>query len=187
MRGYSKRAGKYLCATAVIALATGLGSCSIIPDWADPTTWFGSDKAAASNTESTPDLANLPDKPKALQDKVTVTDSLAADRTHAKYSADTLRGGTDTAAVPPPDLAAEPASPIAMPVPAQNAAPKAEKAVPAQVKKDEGADRSVTSAPSGEAMPGTLPDVGSPKPQTTGRSAAPVHHDVAATQTQRST
>ena len=158
MRGYSKRAGKYLCATAVIALATGLGSCSIIPDWADPTTWFGSDKPSASGTESTPDLANLPDKPSASQDKLKVTDSLAADRAHAEYSANTLRGGTDTAAPPPPELPAEPASSVAMPSPSQNAAPKKEKnAAPAQAKKAEGVDRSVTPEPSGEALPSSWP------------------------------
>ena len=181
MRGYSRRAGKYLCATAVIALATGLGSCSIVPDWADPTTWFGSDKPASSDAASTPDLANLPDKPKASQDKLKVTDSLAADRAHAEYSATTLRGGTEAAAPPPPELPATGAAPIAMPAPAQTSASKEENAAPAQVNKAEGVDRSVTPDPSGEAMPGTLPDVGAPKPQTTSRAAASLHHAAEAT------
>jgi hypothetical protein len=35
-----------------------------VPDWVDPTTWFGDDSSTAANDNGqTPDLANLPDKP----------------------------------------------------------------------------------------------------------------------------
>ena len=109
---------------AVLLVAVGASACSSVPDWVDPTTWVGgSDNstaaqfpadedanagptvAEASDNGQYPDLANTPDRPSApstSQDRQQVASSLAADRSHANYSADALRGGTEAAAAPPP-------------------------------------------------------------------------------------
>ena len=51
-----------------------------------------------------PILPSLPEKPTASSeaDQQKVCPSLAADRAHAKYSSEVLRGGTEAAAAPPP-------------------------------------------------------------------------------------
>jgi len=119
-RNGMKWAGLALC----LSLAAGLSACSSmpsVPDWVDPTSWFGGDSSKSSDNDSglssagqeaqnqdaagqTPDLADVPQKPAAentAQASSTET-QLASDRSRANYSADALRGGTEAAAPPPP-------------------------------------------------------------------------------------
>ena len=92
---------------AVLLIGVGLSACSTVPNWVDPTTWMGPDvpdQAQADNGQY-PDLANMPDKPKASStgtQREQVASSLAAARNDVQYSAETLRGGTEAAAAPPP-------------------------------------------------------------------------------------
>jgi outer membrane protein OmpA-like peptidoglycan-associated protein len=105
-------------ATAVLTVAGGLSACSSMPDWVDPTNWFGgdsqtsaeqidqsADQTTADNSQP-PDLADVPNKPAApstSDEQKQVAGTLQADRSHNQYSADALRGGTEAAAPPPPD------------------------------------------------------------------------------------
>lgn len=100
---------------AIVALASTMGGCSSVPSWMNP---FGDDdKPAASDTTTasaddtpdasgtTPDLADVPDRPATAttsDSQQQVASSLAADRSQAQYSAETLRGDAQTAAAPPP-------------------------------------------------------------------------------------
>jgi outer membrane protein OmpA-like peptidoglycan-associated protein len=146
-----------VAAVAVIAIsATGCSSLPSVPDWVDPTTWFGDDNASAADNAQTPDLAGLPDKPAAgpSDDQAQVAESLAADRKNAKYSADVLRGGTEAAAAPPPDVPVTPqvaAEDEQLKAPKQAAAPASPPLRVASI------DRSIAQEPSGSSMPGALP------------------------------
>jgi len=103
---------------AVIMVAAGAGACSSLPGWVDPTSWVGgSDQDASQDSGSdaaqTPDLASIPNKPappSTPDEQKQVSDSLAADRASAQYSAEALRGGTEAAAPPPSVAAPEAAS-----------------------------------------------------------------------------
>jgi hypothetical protein len=115
---------------APVFLASALGACSSIPDWTDPTGWFGSDSQASSDQSGsatadatqtsgqTPDLAGIPPKPtppSTPDEQQQVANSLAADRMQAQYSAEALQGGTEPVAAPPPpessDTSATPSTP----------------------------------------------------------------------------
>jgi outer membrane protein OmpA-like peptidoglycan-associated protein len=138
---------------AILALSTsGCSSLPTVPDWVDPTTWFGSDDSGADNGQ-TPDLAGLPDKPAAQtpDEQQKVAESLASDRSNAKYSADALRGGNEPAAAPPPD-----AAPVVADEPIVAAKPRAGASVPEPVK-TASVDRSMAQDPTGNTAPGTLP------------------------------
>jgi outer membrane protein OmpA-like peptidoglycan-associated protein len=107
---------------------------------------------ADASTPATPDLAAIPDKPTGTttpDEQKEASDSLAADRARASYSADALRGGTEAAAAPPgpadtttvaeatppqPEPAAAPAASDTTPTPAPAETPApapAETAAPA--------------------------------------------------------
>jgi outer membrane protein OmpA-like peptidoglycan-associated protein len=101
---------------AIVLLASATGACSAVPDWMDP---FGDDSDTTTSDaapppdqtadSSTPDLAAIPDKPttgSTPDSQKQVADSLAADRSQAKYSGDALRGDATTAAPPPAPAAA---------------------------------------------------------------------------------
>lgn len=142
-----------VAAVAILAFSgAGCSSLPTIPDWVDPTTWFGGD-SAADNGE-TPDLAGLPDKPgtPAADETQKVAESLATDRNNAKYSAEALKGGNEPAAAPPPDAPVKPKAveEAAAPVKKAAAAPQAAPAAPV-------VDRSVAQDPTGVAAVGTLP------------------------------
>ena len=149
---------KLLGVAAVAVLAVSASACSSlpsVPDWVDPTSWFGSDDEPGDE-DQTPDLASIPDKPEAAKsdDQQKVAESLSADRSNAKYSADALRGGTEPAAAPPPDL------PVAKAAEAETVAPakkSAAAAVSAPAPQAATVDRSVAQDPAGGAAPGTLP------------------------------
>ena len=153
---------------ATLTVAMSAGACSSLPDmpdmpsapdWIDPTTWFGSDSsgAATSDNEQTPDLAGLPDRPGAStpDDQRQTTESLASDRTNAKYSAEALRGGTGPIAAAPPGVA--PASVASMQEKMPVASSSSEAPAPVRTAQ---VDRSVTPEPTGSSIPGTLPSTG---------------------------
>lgn len=111
---------KKICARlgVVTMVALGASACSSIPDWVDPTTWVGGsdnsqtalpDPDADAQAGESPDLAAIPDRPAPSStpaQQQQVASSLAADRADAKYSADSLRGGTEPVAAPPPPASA---------------------------------------------------------------------------------
>ncbi|MDE2182073.1 MAG: OmpA family protein [Alphaproteobacteria bacterium] len=174
MLGFQGKKRVVLRIAALTAVAMTAGACSSlpsVPDWVDPTSWFGDDSSSTADTNAqTPDLASIPDRPTAStpDDQKQVAESLAADRQHAQYSADALKGGTEAAAAPPPNLApSDVASSENLPGSAADQASRgrggqsaatapasALSAVPVQTAQ---VDRSVTPAPTGAAMPGTLP------------------------------
>jgi outer membrane protein OmpA-like peptidoglycan-associated protein len=162
----------YLRFATVLALALSAGGCSTmsdavpsmpsVPDWVDPGTWFGGDDSSSSSSATPaptsdnsqpPDLASLPDKPQTTtpDDQQKVASTLAASADQAKYSADALRGGTEAAAAPPPNVA--PAEVADADIPAAAPPPSASKPAPVVQQ----ADLSVASAPEGQSAPGTLP------------------------------
>jgi outer membrane protein OmpA-like peptidoglycan-associated protein len=156
------RKTKLLGVAAVAVFALGAGGCSIVPDmptvpdWVDPTTWFSDDSDNSADNAQTPDLAALPDKPAAAapDDQQKVAESLASDRSNAKYSADALRAGTEASAAPPQDIAIAPVaeSEEAQPQEGKATAPKAAAPKVAVL------DRSIAKEPTGRSMPGTLPE-----------------------------
>jgi outer membrane protein OmpA-like peptidoglycan-associated protein len=161
MPGLNVNKTVFLRLAAVFAVAMSTSACSMMPDmpsapdWIDPTTWFGDDSSdTTSNAAQPPDLASVPDKPAAStsDDQKQVAESLAADRSHAKYDADALRGGTEASAAPPPPMA--PATAVAsMPAPA---APTETHSAPVQQTAQ--VDRSVAAdQPTGSSIPGALP------------------------------
>jgi outer membrane protein OmpA-like peptidoglycan-associated protein len=106
-----------LARVAAIVIATaGTGACSSTPGWVDPTTWVGGSDQEASDTSPdstaadnapTPDLASIPNKPappSTSDEQKQVSDTLAADRAQAQYSAEALKGGTEPSAPPPPAM-----------------------------------------------------------------------------------
>jgi outer membrane protein OmpA-like peptidoglycan-associated protein len=107
---------------AVVAMiGFGASACSSIPDWVDPTNWIGGPSDTEASPGETPDLATLPDRPtptSTAEEQKQVAESLDADRTRAKYSADALRGGTEAEAAPPPPPSAASEQQIAAQTPA---------------------------------------------------------------------
>jgi len=165
MLGFSATKKGILRFAAAFAVAMSTSACSSVPDvpdWVDPTTWFGDDSSsAADDSGQAPDLANLPDKPagSSSADQQQVSESLAADRSNAKYSSDALRGGTESAAPPPPDVA--PVASSSETLPSAESKPAGEQRVSAPVVHTAQVDQSIAQAPTGPAMPGTLPSPGS--------------------------
>ena len=170
MLGFHATKKVILRIAAAVAVAMSASACSIlpsapsIPDWVDPTTWFGDDSPAAANDNGqTPDLANLPDRPAAstADEQKQVSESLAGDRSNAKYSADALRGGTESAATPPPFAPVQVASASeSMPAAESTTASRRIARAPAEQPRAPQVDRSVAQAPVGRSMPGTLPSSG---------------------------
>jgi outer membrane protein OmpA-like peptidoglycan-associated protein len=117
------KASLRLAAAAV--LAGGLAACSTMQSL-DPTGLLGDDSstnsadtgglsdagAAASDDTAQPDVASVPDRPEApssADENAQVANSLQADAANVQYSAESLRGGTEAAAAPPPAAASTPA------------------------------------------------------------------------------
>lgn len=147
---------------APVVLASALGACSSMPDWVDPTGWFGSDSQATSDASGgttadasqsdsgkTPDIADVPAKPTApstTDEQQQVANSLVADRAEAKYSAESLQGGTEPVAAPPPpaDATSAPAPSGAVATPAASEAASDTSST---------AESSASPAPTPEAAP----------------------------------
>jgi outer membrane protein OmpA-like peptidoglycan-associated protein len=141
-----------VAAVALLAMsASGCSSLPTVPDWVDPTTWFGGSDEPADNSQ-TPDLASVPDKPAtpAADEQHQVAESLAGARDNAKYSAEALRGGAEPAAAPPPDLPAEKVAEAPV-------APKPKAPVVAAPPPAAPVDRSLAADPTGTTAAGTLP------------------------------
>lgn len=141
--------------TMALGLALGLSACQTMSDVGDaagnaassvgdavggavaaldPTTWFGGNDtppptpASDADASTSPDLANLPARPQTATpaQQQAAAQSLAADGAQARYSADSLRAGTEAAAAPPPTADIPPSAQIA----ANNAPPSAQAAPP---------------------------------------------------------
>ncbi|MDP6066209.1 MAG: OmpA family protein [Alphaproteobacteria bacterium] len=155
---------RHLALPLTVALAVLLSACSSVPDWANPVTWYdnvfssdqGSPKAATtaqqtaakesgakSSSKAFPSLRSVPEKAPQTSDaaeRAKVTGGLVADRKHARYTDEKLRGG-EPLPPPPPVLKAE-AKAAAKTVKVARAAPKPEakpevkvaSAAPAEVK-----------------------------------------------------
>jgi outer membrane protein OmpA-like peptidoglycan-associated protein len=183
------RKSKLLGLATVAVLAISAGGCSILPempdlptapDWVDPTTWFGGDSANAPDNGQTPDLASLPDKPEAAQpdDRQQVAESLASDRTNAKYSADSLRGGTEASAAPPPVVAVASADTDSDSESETFKSKKTGAVAASEAPRVAAVDRSIAREPKGAAMAGTLPATASgvamaPPPEPVQTAALP--------------
>jgi outer membrane protein OmpA-like peptidoglycan-associated protein len=195
MLGFPATKKDILRVTAVFAIALNASACSSlpsmpsVPDWVDPTTWFGDDSSTTANDNGqTPDLAGLPDKPatSTADEQKQVAESLSADRSTTQYSADALRGGTESAAAPPPDLARSQVASGSDSIPAAESKSASRRTAPAPAEQPRTArvDRSVAQAPEGPSMPGTLPSPGSatrvasvaaPAEPAAADTSAPIH------------
>ena len=172
----------FLRIAATLAVAISASACSSLPDmptapdWVDPTTWFGDDSSgtATSDNGQTPDLAGLPDRPGAStpDEQRQVTESLASDRSNAKYSGDALRGGTEPSAAPPPNVAPTSVASTQERMPVPKSASR-QSVAPAPVRTAQ-ADRSVTPEPTGSSIPGTLPSTGAAPVAYAASEPAPV-------------
>ena len=121
---------------AAAVLAGGLAACSTMQS-IDPTGLLGDDGSSASSDTgglsdagagaaddtAQPDVASIPDRPEApssADENAQVANSLQADAANVQYSAESLRGGTEASAPPPPDTSADVATAN---VPADNITP----------------------------------------------------------------
>ena len=158
--------GSRLAVLAMIGF--GASACSSVPDWVDPTNWGGGPSDTEQAAGETPDLATLPDRPtptSTAAEQQEVSQSLDADRTRAKYSADALRGGTEAEAAPPPPASAPSQQQIAA---AQAPAPRPAPAPAPAVSPD--AD--TVTVPQGNDMQ-TAAAAPSPAPEAAPLPAAP--------------
>jgi len=101
----------------ILGVAVGVAGCSTIADLdptgllndkSDQTSQFPADQTAPTTasdqtTGTTPDLASIPARPatSSATSQQQTAQALASDGAQARYSADALRGGTDSAAPPP--------------------------------------------------------------------------------------
>lgn len=177
-------------AAAPVLLAASLSACSWMPDWVDPTTWMGdsnpppSSQPAASTADTgaaatgqTPDLADIPAKPAAPstpEEQKQVTDSLAADRADAHYSAEALRGGTTPAAAPPPPVAANATPGNSATVPSEA---DAATSVAAETNDEAASAEPATQATASGSAPASQPENGS-----VSEASAPTSNEIASTE-----
>jgi outer membrane protein OmpA-like peptidoglycan-associated protein len=177
-------APKNLLRVAVIAvIASATGACSTLEslnpfgDDDAPAATASDDTAApsadqtADNSAAAPDLADVPDRPAKTatpDSQREVAQSLASDRSRAKYSADALRGGTDTAAAPPaPPSAADTATDDTSSSSAPSAAPSTITAADNSSSDDDSTPPPPTPAATADSTP-------PPPAQTTQVASAPV-------------
>jgi outer membrane protein OmpA-like peptidoglycan-associated protein len=128
----------------MLAGAVLLSGCSSVPDWANPVTWydnvFSTDQAPPKATKTAreaaakaedrdkgfPSLRNVPEKAPETsnaRERAKVASGLVADRKHARYTDEKLRGGQPLP--PPPVLKAEAEATRKAPKPAAEAKPAA--------------------------------------------------------------
>ena len=157
---------------AAVVLVGGLAACSTMESL-DPTGLLGGDstggtsdtgglsdagQAAAEDSNTTPDVASIPDRPQPSSsgdENAQVASSLQADAANVQYSAESLRGGTEAAA-PAPAAPSPGDTQVAelAPPPAQTKAAAAPEAAPADVPADNttpGTAGATASAPLTEA------------------------------------
>ncbi|MFQ6016826.1 MAG: OmpA family protein [Kiloniellaceae bacterium] len=122
----------------VLSLPLLLGACSVVPDWADPSRWFGEDVspgrvaqgedgAGPSESPGFPNLASVPDsapRTSPSEERARIQEGLTADRASAQYSGERLTGGVAAAPAPVP-LAKAPDQPAGIrQIPTRQAAPQ---------------------------------------------------------------
>ncbi|MDP7602272.1 MAG: OmpA family protein [Alphaproteobacteria bacterium] len=133
-----------LAVPLMLAGAVLLSGCSSVPDWANPVTWydnvFSTDQAPPKATKTAreaaakaedrdkgfPSLRNVPEKAPETsnaRERAKVASGLVADRKHARYTDEKLRGGQPLP--PPPVLKAEAEATRKAPKPAAEAKPAA--------------------------------------------------------------
>jgi len=97
-------------AALIVAASMLVSACTALPEWADPGGWFEEDTPPPSKISAAqdldqaksgdfPNLASVPDQPRSATpagDRADIAESLAADRTNAKYSGERLVAGTTT-------------------------------------------------------------------------------------------
>lgn len=163
------RAGRKRGATAAVLLVAmfGLSACSI-PEWADPTEWFGDDEPAPvasapasegeaarrdATSERFPNLGRVPPRPVEVSsegERRKAVETLAADQANARHTDEELRARSADAATPPP----APRKPVtqlpsaARSTAGQPAQPQSNPARPAQP-----AEQPVTLQPPGPTAP----------------------------------
>lgn len=143
---------------AVMLVGLMANACSSIPSWVDPGTWLGPDvpdQASDNDNGGYPDLANIPEKPTQAstdEDQKKVADTLVAARNNVQYSAETLRGGTEASAAPPP--AAPPPQAVA---PAEESAPASPAVQEASPNPDDTASSDQPAAPANETANAPAP------------------------------
>jgi len=184
---------KSLLRIVVIAMvAAGASACSSVPNWANPTGWFGDDSQTAqdqANTgnASTPDLAAIPDKPgkpSTPDEQKQVTDGLVADRADADYSAEALRGGTEPSAAPPAPASADATSSDALQSPAPDQTASASPPAPDASSQASSSQTSSTAGNNAQPDSGTVSAAaGTPAPVPAETSAEADATPAAATDT----
>jgi len=107
-------ARRRLLAPALLAAMLGLGGCSV-PNWADPTEWFGDDApatvtpASRETDERFPNLGRVPPRPveqSTTAERNQALNTLSADRSNARYTDEELRARPSSSNALPPAPAA---------------------------------------------------------------------------------
>ena len=174
----SRKGNRFARAAASVAVMFLLAGCSSVPDWADPTEWFGSDttsesaesaKTPAGKTpgegKDYPNLASVPERPKAPteEERKQLTDSLTADRENAEYSEEVIRRQSASSVPPPP-----PPPPTAAEAEARATAAAESAAARAQ------SAASSAAQPAGTATPTPAPPSAPPSATMPGAPGAPL-------------
>lgn len=99
---------------ALLVIMLGLGGCSV-PNWADPTEWFGDDAPATvtpvsrDTDERFPNLGRVPPRPveqSTTAERNQALNTLSADRSNARYTDEELRARPSSSNALPPAPAA---------------------------------------------------------------------------------
>lgn len=115
LRGTDRMRGATVAALLVTML--GLGACSSVPGWADPTQWFAGDDAPTTSPDTAekaataekdarfPNLSRVPPRPveqTSDKDKSRALNTLAADSQNARHTDEELRARPADSTTPPP-------------------------------------------------------------------------------------
>lgn len=161
LRGTERMRGATVAALLLTML--GLGACSSVPQWADPTQWFSdepattspevADKAATADKDARfPNLSRVPPRPveqTSDAQKQKALSNLAADSQNAKYTDEELRARPADSTTPPP----APKPPVSQ-LPAQVAqAPAAPAPAPAAAQQPVTLQPPAPTAPAAPAAP----------------------------------
>ncbi len=125
--------------------------------------------SADASAGTSPDLANLPSRPATSTpaQQQAAAQSLAADGAQARYSADALRAGTESAAAPPSAADVPPSAQVALNAPPSAQAPSAQ---PPSARPPSAQPASAAAPPPSAALSqgtGAVPTPGAPAPVRT--------------------
>lgn len=173
LRGTDRMRGATVAALLVTML--GLGACSSVPGWADPTQWFAGDDAPTTSPDTAekaataekdarfPNLSRVPPRPveqTSDAEKNRALNTLAADSQNARHTDEELRARPADSTTPPP----APKPPVSQ-LPA--AQPQQQVAQAAPVQQPAGQQQSVTLQPPAPTAPAPAPRA----PAATGSTA----------------